>query len=83
MSVIYESSSSHGSDSINGSDSEDSKEKKKGIKFDLVKYFTDIGAVECLKKLQNEDLLDPELFFKVDWSTIESVALSELKPEGR
>jgi hypothetical protein len=83
MSVIYESSSSHGSDSFNGSDSEDSKEKKKGIKFDLVKYFTDIGAAECLKKLQKEDLLDPELFFKVDWSTIESVALSELKPEGR
>lgn len=27
--------------------------------------------------------MDPELFFKVEWSTIETVALSEIKPEGR
>ena len=61
----------------------DDKDKKKGIKFDLVKFFTDLGAAECLKKLQKEDLLDPELFFMVEWSTIETVALSEIKPEGR
>lgn len=52
MAVIHESTSSYSSDAHEDSDNEDSnKDKKKGIKFDLVKYFTDIGAAECLKKL--------------------------------
>ena len=59
---IFENTTSSSEDT---SDTED-KEKKKGIKFDLVKFFTDLGAAECLKKLQKEDLLDPELFFKVE-----------------
>ena len=70
-------------DSSNSSETEASEDTKKGINFNLVKFFTDIGAPECLKKLQKEDLLDPELFFKVKWDVIERVALGEIKPEGR
>jgi hypothetical protein len=59
------------SEDFSDSDTEgQAKKSKKSIKFDLVKFFTDIGATECIKKLQKEDLLDPELFFNVEWGII-------------
>ena len=64
-------------------DEGDKKKKPGKISFDIVKFFTDIGAPECVNKLQKQDLLDPELFFKVEFSTLESVALNEVKPEGK
>ena len=64
-------------------DDADKKKKPGKISFDIVKFFTDIGAPECVNKLQKQDLLDPELFFKVEFSTLESVALNEVKPEGK
>lgn len=37
--------------------------------------------MDCINKLQKEDLYDPELFFKVDFETIFRVL--DIKPEGR
>jgi hypothetical protein len=47
----------------------------------LTKFFTDVGATDCLKKLQKQDLLDGELFFKLEIGTIESTL--DLKPAGK
>lgn len=62
-------------------DEEEEKQEASKIKFDLVKFFTDIGAPECITKLQKQDLLDPELFFKIEMGTLEGFL--ELKPEGK
>ncbi len=60
---------------------EEEKKKKPQIDFDLTKFFTDLGALDCINKLQKQDLNDPELFFKVTVDQIE--ACLELKPEGK
>lgn len=61
----------------------DSEEEppKKLISFDLNKFFTDIGAPECLNRLYKQDLLDPELFFKIEIGALEGCL--DLKPEGK
>ena len=60
---------------------EDEKKDEKKIEFDITKFFTDMGALDCINKLQKQDLNDPELFFKVEIGTIESTL--DLKPEGK
>ena len=61
---------------------EDKKEKaNKKIDFDLTKFFQDLGALDCINKLQKQDLNDPELFFKLDLAAIESTL--DLKPLGK
>jgi hypothetical protein len=46
-----------------------------------LKFLTDLGVPDCINKLQKQDLLDAELFFKVDIGTIESTL--DLKPQGK
>jgi uncharacterized protein (DUF849 family) len=55
--------------------------KAKALRFDLVKFFNDVGAPECINKLQKQDLLDAQLFFKMDFGALEGIL--ELKPEGK
>lgn len=57
------------------------KGKKSKIDFDLVKFFTDLNATDCINKLQKQDLNDSELFFKLDIGVIESTL--DLKPQGK
>ena len=69
---------------LGDSDSESSEKDaktKKVVNFDLVKFFTDMGAPECINKLQKQDLLDSELFFRLEMATLEGFL--ELKPEGK
>ena len=60
---------------------EEQKKKAQKIDFDLTKFFSDLGAKDCINKLQKQDLNDSELFFKVEIGTIESTL--DLKPEGK
>lgn len=60
---------------------EEEETKKQRIDFDINKYLTDLGIPEGINKLQKQDLLDPELFLKVDIGTIESTL--DIKPQGK
>jgi len=51
------------------------------INFDLGKFLKDNNIADGINKLQKEDLYDPQLFFKVDIGTIETVL--DIKPEGK
>mmetsp|Transcript_10380 Transcript_10380/g.10399 ORF Transcript_10380/g.10399 Transcript_10380/m.10399 type:complete len:109 (-) Transcript_10380:28-354(-) len=51
------------------------------IEFDLEKFFKDNNAVEALNNLQKEDLMDAELFFKVDKARL--IELMDIKNEGK
>jgi len=62
-------------------DDDEENKKKQEIDFDMTKFFTDLGIIDCINKLQKQDLFDPELFFKVDIGTIESTL--DLKPQGK
>ena len=42
---------SHSYDHVEEEEEKKEKEKSKNIKFDIVKFLTDIGASECMKKL--------------------------------
>lgn len=57
------------------------KTKKKIVRVDLVKLFGDLGAPECVKRLQKQDLLDAELFFRLELGTLEGFL--EITPEGK
>lgn len=70
------------SHSLNEQEEEEKKDKSKNIKFDIVKFLTDIGASECINKLQKEDLLEPELFFEIEEDTLLE-HFGDLKPEGK
>lgn len=62
-------------------DPEEEVAKKKAQDFDLAKFLADVGAPECIVKLQKQDLLDAELFFRTEMGTLEGFL--ELKPEGK
>ena len=51
------------------------------IDFDLTKFFKDNGLIDCINKLQKEDINDPELFFKVDIGVLEGFL--DIKPPGK
>ena len=63
------------------SDDKSDTSTKNEVNFDLVKFFTDVGAPECIVKLQKQDLLDARLFFRSEIGTVEGFL--ELKPEGK
>lgn len=49
--------------------------------FDFTKFCKDFEIMDCLKKLKNQDLDDPEIFFKIDIGIVESTM--DIKPEGK
>lgn len=67
---------------VKDDENKDEKAKKEPIiDFNIEKFLKDNNIYECMKKLVNQDLLDPKMFFTVDIGTLESTL--DIKPEGR
>ena len=60
---------------------EEEEDIKKKIMFDLTKFCRDNEIMDCLKKLQKEDMHEPQVFFKIEYATLERVM--DVKPEGK